>query len=142
MSMKTLLSNATAKALLISVAGACILAAAPVTAASAATLSDLYRSQFVVRNCRFDFNHFATAHYGTDFSTQPEDTVEEEILAISSTLIGKLSKAVEAEASFTEPTDATFDAIFDQLNSEVAADVESFCANSIPVATGVFASFP
>ena len=65
MSMKTLLSNATAKALLISVAGACILAAAPVTAASAATLSDLYRSQFVVRNCRFDFNHFATAHFAT-----------------------------------------------------------------------------
>jgi hypothetical protein len=141
MSLKNMLGNVAGKALFISLAGACAIGGIPVKAASAATLEELYRTQFVVRNCQYDFTVHAPTHSGSDFEDQPEDTEEAETVDISKTEIGRLSVEVESAATFLETTPEQYDAIFSQLNSEIAQDVEAFCATSIPVANEVFSSF-
>ena len=127
------LKNLFGKSLLISLAGVCATFSVPVSAASAATLEDLYRTQMVIRNCSVNLATYAGDHDGTDTTIDGDG----DIISASRSVIGKLSKAVEAEADFIEPAPSQFAAIFDQLNLEISADIDQFCTDSVPLAETV-----
>ena len=127
MSLKTLIGNTAGKALIVSLLGACAIGGLPATAANAATLEQLYRTQMTLRKCK----------------PAPEAKAEEQTaptLVASKEKAGKLNSAIEEQVAFTNAGDGDFDAIFNRLNREVASDVAAFCTASVPVAQDVLAS--
>jgi hypothetical protein len=129
MSLKNLFGNAASKALIVSLLGACAIGGIPVKAANAANLEQLYRTQMALRKCK----PAPEAKADDAAKTAPS-------IAASGEKAGKLNDAIEEQVAFSEPDESDFDAIFNRLNDEVAADVASFCAASVPVATQVLGS--
>jgi hypothetical protein len=138
MTLKYLFGRTVGNALLISLAGACVMAAAPVGAANAATLEELYRTEAVVRNCAMPFVPGNINHDGTDI-TYDEDTAGEN-LTVSRSRGAKVTREIETTVSFLQPSPEDFAAIFDPMNAEIEANIEQFCIDNIPDAQSVLNS--